>query len=71
MRNLRDVVLTQNAVSCVEIDRHPCSKGGKETGMNTIELAPETKKLLDRVRHRSKVLSIYDMPPDLAKTDDH
>jgi hypothetical protein len=35
--------------------------------MNTIELDPETRSLLDRVRHRSEVLSIYDTPSDLAE----
>ena len=38
--------------------------------MNSIELEPETRSLLDRVRHRSKVLSLYDMPSDLAEAAD-
>ena len=38
--------------------------------MNTIELEPETNKLLDRVRHRSEVLSICEMPADLAEAAD-
>jgi hypothetical protein len=36
--------------------------------MNQIELEPETRKVLDRIRHSSKVLSIYEMPADLAET---
>ena len=35
--------------------------------MNTIELEPNTRKALDWVRHRSKVLSLYEMPADLAE----
>jgi hypothetical protein len=35
--------------------------------MNQIELEPETRKVLDRIRHSSKVLSIYEMPADLAE----
>ena len=35
--------------------------------MNTIELEPKTQKALDWVRHRSKVLSLYEMPADLAE----
>ena len=35
--------------------------------MNTIELEPETRSLLDRIRHRSEVLSVYEMPADLAE----
>ena len=35
--------------------------------MNTIELEPRTQKALDWVRHRSKVLSLYEMPADLAE----
>jgi|GEM_PF-1570699 len=35
--------------------------------MDTIVLEPETRSLLDRIRHRSEVLSIYDMPSDLAE----
>ena len=37
--------------------------------MDTIELEPETRSLLDRIRHRSEVLSIYDMPSDLARAE--
>ncbi|HTW90119.1 MAG TPA: hypothetical protein VMH22_00225 [bacterium] len=36
-------------------------------GKGVLELAPETRALLDRIRHRSKVLSIYEMPSDLAE----
>jgi hypothetical protein len=35
--------------------------------MNQIELLPETRSLLDRIRHSSKVLSTYEMPSDLAE----
>jgi hypothetical protein len=35
--------------------------------MNQIELTPEMRELLDRVRHISMVLSIYEMPADLAE----
>jgi len=35
--------------------------------MDTIVLEPETHSLLDRIRHRSEVLSVYDMPMDLAE----
>ena len=38
--------------------------------MNQIELEPETRAVLDRIRHSSKVLSIYEMPADLADTPD-
>jgi hypothetical protein len=35
--------------------------------MDMAELAPETRKLLDMIRHSSKVLSVYEMPADLAE----
>jgi hypothetical protein len=35
--------------------------------VNQIELEPETRAVLDRIRHSSKVLSIYEMPADLAE----
>jgi hypothetical protein len=35
--------------------------------MNPIELEPETRRLLDRIRHSHKVLSLYEMPADLAE----
>jgi hypothetical protein len=35
--------------------------------MNSIELLPDTQKILDRIRHRSKVVSLYEMPSDLAE----
>ena len=35
--------------------------------MNLIELEPETRDVLDRIRHSSTVLSIYEMPADLAE----
>jgi hypothetical protein len=35
--------------------------------MNQLELEPETRSVLDRIRHSSKVLSIYEMPADLAE----
>jgi hypothetical protein len=34
--------------------------------MNQIELNQRSRAMLDQIRHRSKVLSIYDMPADLA-----
>ena len=39
--------------------------------MNTIDLEPETRSLLDRIRHRSEVLSIHDMPSYLAEAVDY
>ncbi len=35
--------------------------------MNQIELNQQSRDLLERVRHKSKVLSLYDMPADLAE----
>ena len=35
--------------------------------MDTIDLNPETRATLDRIRHNSKALSIYEMPADLAE----
>ena len=35
--------------------------------MNQTELNQQSRDLLDRIRHRSKVLSLYDMPSDLAE----
>ena len=35
--------------------------------MNQIELNQQSRDLLDRVRHKRKVLSLYDMPSDLAE----
>jgi hypothetical protein len=35
--------------------------------MNQIDLSPGTRATLDRFRHSSKVLSIYEMPADLAE----
>jgi hypothetical protein len=35
--------------------------------MDQIELEPETRRLLDRIRHSSRVLSLYEMPSDLAE----
>ena len=34
--------------------------------MNQLEMAPETRALLDWIRHSGKVLSIFEMPADLA-----
>jgi len=42
-------------------------KGDRESVMNEIELDQETRLLLDRVRHKRKTLSLFDMPPDLAE----
>jgi hypothetical protein len=36
--------------------------------MNQMELEPETRVVLDRIRHSSRVLSIFEMPADLAET---
>ena len=38
--------------------------------MNQIVLEPETRVVLDRIRHSSKVLSIYERPADLADAAD-
>jgi hypothetical protein len=35
--------------------------------VNEIELNQETRDLLDRIRHKRKCLSLYDMPADLAE----
>ena len=35
--------------------------------MNQIELNQQSRDLLERVRHKSTVLSLYDMPSDLAE----
>jgi hypothetical protein len=35
--------------------------------MNQIELNQDTRDLLDRVRHKRKCLTLYDMPADLAE----
>jgi hypothetical protein len=35
--------------------------------MIQLELDPKSKAVLDRIRHSSKVLSIYEMPSDLAE----
>jgi hypothetical protein len=35
--------------------------------MKEIELNQETRDLLDRVRHKRKCLSLYEMPWDLAE----
>jgi hypothetical protein len=35
--------------------------------MNQFELSPETRDVLDRIRHSSKFLSIFEMPSDLAE----
>ena len=35
-----------------------------------IELEPKTRAMLDRIRHSTRVLSIYEMPADLADTPD-
>jgi len=35
--------------------------------MNQTELNQRSRDLLDRIRHRSKVLSLFDMPSDLAE----
>jgi len=35
--------------------------------MNQIELNQRSRDLLEQMRHRSKVLSLYDMPADLAE----
>jgi len=36
--------------------------------MESIELDPKTQQALDRIRHTSNVLSLYEMPADLAET---
>ena len=38
--------------------------------MNTIELEPETRDLLDRVWHRSEALSTYGIGSDVAEAAD-
>jgi hypothetical protein len=35
--------------------------------MNQFELSPETRDVLDRIRHSNKVLSVYEVPADLAE----
>jgi hypothetical protein len=35
--------------------------------MNQFELSPETRDVLDRIRHSSKFLSVFEMPSDLAE----
>jgi hypothetical protein len=35
--------------------------------MDTIDLNHETRATLDRIRHSSRVLSVYEMPADLAE----
>jgi hypothetical protein len=35
--------------------------------MNRFELSPETRDVLDRIRHSSKFLSVFEMPSDLAE----
>ena len=35
--------------------------------MSQLELEQETRDVLDRIRHTSNVLSIYEMPADLAE----
>jgi hypothetical protein len=35
--------------------------------MNQTELNPETRAVLDRIRHSSKFLSVFEMPADLAE----
>jgi hypothetical protein len=35
--------------------------------MNQMELGPKAKAVLDRIRHTNKVLSIFEMPADLAE----
>ena len=35
--------------------------------MNQFELSPETRDVLDRIRHSSGFLSTFEMPSDLAE----
>jgi hypothetical protein len=39
----------------------------KECRMNQMELEPKTKAVLDRIRHSSEFLSIFEMLSDLAE----
>jgi hypothetical protein len=38
--------------------------------MDQLVLEPKSKAVLDRIRHSSKFLSIFEMPSDLAEAED-
>jgi hypothetical protein len=42
----------------------------QERIMSQFELDERTRAVLDRVRHSTATLSVYDMPPDLAEATD-
>ena len=59
--------MTKSAVFPLLLYRNPRQSGGKENKMNRTELEPDTRKVLDRIRHSHKALSVYEMPADLAE----
>jgi hypothetical protein len=67
MRNLRKVVLTRNAEIGVLVIDGSKQNSTMENSMNVIDLNERTRELLDRVRHKPKFLSVFDMPADLAE----
>lgn len=67
IRNLQKIVLAKILLVRVSYIEGPNAKGRKETSMEQIELAPETRAVLDRIRHSDNALSIFEMPADLAE----
>jgi hypothetical protein len=66
MRDLRDVELAKTAGNPQFLQDGKTQIRAKEQIMNQIELNQQSRELLERVRHR-KVLSLFDMPSDLAE----
>jgi hypothetical protein len=70
MRNLHNVDLTKIAGKPQFLQDGSIQDRAKECDMNQTELTQQSHDLLDRIRHRSKVLSLYDIPAVLTEAVD-
>jgi hypothetical protein len=61
------VDLTETAKNALLLSNDGCRSNRREYAMNQLRLDKRTCDVLDRIRHGSSALSVYEMPPDLAE----
>ena len=62
-----EVDLTEIAKNALLLGNDGCRKNRREYAMKELKLDKRTREVLDRIRHGSSTLSVYEMPPDLAE----
>ena len=70
MRNLRKVTLTIFAETRLLPVEDLMANELEEVAMNQLVLSDRMREVLDRVRHQPRVLSVFEMPADLAEAAD-